>query len=218
MARQRHLRSRLSGMRYTLAVLIASSALYAPVALAQEASDIAACRNIADSLLRLRCFDNTGKTSVSKVLPCTPISPVSSTKVANFKDYSALPYYGQVSYPNFRGRDREYATFRTRILAGTKPGPNFAGYLAMIEIGCGSSCRFVYVVDVRSGQVSSFPIGGEDYYSLDLKYRVDSRLVSARWVANERCKREDIIWDGTSFQRGSITDLGLSDICYRMAD
>ena len=63
--------------------------------------------------------------------------------------------------PDFRGRDRAYAMLRTRIRDGAKAGPNFAGYLALVEIGCGAGRRVVRVVDVRTGRVLDFPLGGE---------------------------------------------------------
>ncbi|MCJ2138464.1 hypothetical protein [Methylobacterium sp. E-066] len=199
-------------MRYALAALILATVPAANVQ-AQGAADIAACRDVKDSLLRLRCFDDVSKPSPQKA-PANASKP----KVPDFAAYAADPYRGAINLPDFRGRDREHATYRTRIMAGAKSGPNFAGYLAMTQIGCGSSCSFVPVVDLRTGRVLNFPLGGEDNLSLDLQYRVDSRLVSARWVSEERCQQEELIWTGTAFQRGTVRDLGDREVCYRMAE
>jgi hypothetical protein len=205
-------------MRIALLPLLISSAFCIPAAMAQPPSDVAACRDIQDSLIRLRCFDDVSKPTQPKTAERSALPAPAKAEAPAFSRYAADPYRGPVQLPDFRGRDREHANFRTRILAGAKGGPNFAGHFAMVEIGCGSSCRFVPVVDVQTGRVITFPLGGEDYYSLDLKYRVDSKLVSAHWVADERCKREDIIWNGAAFTRGSIIDIGSSDACYRLND
>jgi hypothetical protein len=183
---------------------------------AQGASGVTACRDIQDSLLRLRCFDETSAaapaTSSGLVVP-----PAPEAGTPDFSLYAAEPYRGPIRLPDFSGRDREYAAFQSRILAGAKAGPNFAGYLALVEIGCGSSCRIVPTVDLQTGRVIKFPLGGEDYNSLSIKYQVGSRLVSARWIDGERCKQEDLIWSGAEFQRTMPTDVGDVQACY-MAD
>ena len=84
----------------------------------------------------------------------------------------------------------------------------------MVEIGCGSSCRIVPTVDLQTGRVIKFPLGGEDYNSLSIKYQTGSRLVSAHWIVGERCKQQDLIWDGAEFQRGNLNDIGDSQMCY----
>ena len=74
-------------------------------------------------------------------------------------------------------------------MAGAKAGPNFAGHLSLVTIGCGAGCVFVPVVDVQTGRVfKNSPLGGEDQSSLDMKYQVDSRLIATRYISNERCK------------------------------
>ena len=198
-------------MRYALAFVTLLAATVP--ASAQGASGATACRDIQDSLLRLRCFDETSAQVPSKssglVVPPAPEAATSA-----FALYAAEPYRGPIRLPDFSGRDREYAAFQSRILAGAKAGPNFAGYLAMVEIGCGSSCRIVPTVDLQTGRVIKFPLGGEDYNSLSIKYQVGSRLVSARWIVGERCKQEDLVWSGAEFQRGKLNDIGDIQICY----
>jgi hypothetical protein len=179
---------------------------------AQSATDIAACRDVKDSLLRLRCFDDVSK-------PAAQAAPETSTatpkpKAPDFGAYAATPYRGPIGLPDFRGRDRQHASYRTRILAGAKAGPNFAGHLALVPIGCGAGCVFVPVVDVQTGRVFDSPLGGEDQLSLDMKYQVNSRLIAARYIADDRCKFEEIVWTGSSFQRGAVKDLGERETCW----
>ncbi|TXM95410.1 hypothetical protein [Methylobacterium sp. WL116] len=195
-------------MRIALAALVLTAAA-GSAARAEVSPDVAACRNVADSLLRLRCFDDAAKGPPAKVVSSNPSVPTAP----NFAQYPAAPYRGTVSPPDFRGRDRQYASYRTRIMDGFKSGPNFAGKLSVVEIGCGAGCRFVYVIDIQSGRVMNFPLGGEDNLYLNMTYKTDSRLLSAQWVSDERCKSEFLIWTGTEFQRGKVIDIGDREKC-----
>ncbi|MGU3326097.1 hypothetical protein ACLBXB_04090 [Methylobacterium mesophilicum] len=200
----------ISAMRTALAAL--TLVVAAGGAQAQSASDIAACRDVKDSLLRLRCFDDVSKPAAQAAPATTTAAP--KLKAPDFAAYAVAPYRGPIGLPDFRGRDRQHASYRTRILAGAKAGPNFAGHLALVPIGCGSSCVFVPVVDVQTGRVLDSPLGGEDMLSLDMKYQIDSRLIAARYISNERCKFEEIVWTGATFQRGTVRDLGDREACY----
>lgn len=140
-------------------------------------SDAAACREIQDSLVRLRCYDDVTKPSAAK--RAVPAPTATTDPEPNFGRYPTKVHRGRIMMPDFRGRDRAYAMLRTRILDGAKAGPNFAGYLTLLKIGCGAACRVVLVVDVRTGRVLNFPLGGEDNLSLVLRYRPDSRLTVA---------------------------------------
>lgn len=108
-------------------------------------------------------------------------------------------YRGAVQYPDFAGRDKAYAQFRTRITKEMRTGPNFAGRYAIVEIGCGTSCQFAIVADVSTGRLYSFPYGGEAYYMLGLTYRVKSNFLTAKWVADQTCVQDDMEWDGARF-------------------
>jgi hypothetical protein len=72
-------------------------------------------------------------------------------------------------------------------------------------------------VDVRTGRVLDFPLGGEDNLSLVLRYRPDSRLIVAYWVNEGVCRREDLVWTGSGFERGTARELGDAEVCYRHA-
>ena len=122
-------------------------------------------------------------------------------------------YKGKVQLPEFNGRDRAYANYRSRIIAGIKAGPNFAGHYAFVEIGCGTSCRFAFVADVATGQVFSFPFGGENYYMLQLQYSVRSPVVLGRCVEVDACWQDRIEWDGKAFHSREARAIGPRSLC-----
>jgi hypothetical protein len=122
-------------------------------------------------------------------------------------------YQGQIRLPDFSGRDRAYSNYRTRITNEMRTGPNFAGHYAIVEIGCGTGCRFAFVGDVATGQVFDFPYGGEDYYLLDLKYDVKSKYVSAKWIDGDNCLSDFIEWDGRKFISNGGSVIGPREKC-----
>ena len=130
------------------------------------------------------------------------------TQAYSFGNYPISTIYrGKVAFPDFRGRDRDASVFRTRIVNAMREGPNFAGKYAVIQIGCGTGCRFYPVVDVTTGSVKSFPLGGEEYLHLDLHFRIDSALIVAVWDDGEKCLQEAF-----KMERGSLNSLGRSAI------
>lgn len=127
--------------------------------------------------------------------------PPGLTKV-RFGEYKVeVEKFNGVQLPDFKGRDRSARMFRTRISEAIKQGPNFASKYAMIQIGCGTDCSFVYVADTQTGEVKDFPHGGELKFKLQLLYSKDSRLVKARWldIDTYTCIQDDLVWDGQQF-------------------
>lgn len=122
-------------------------------------------------------------------------------------------YRGPIRFPDFKGRDHAYATYRTRIINEMRTGPNFAGRMAIIEVGCGAGCRFVFAADVPSGKVYEFPYGGEDYYMMDLKYGVKDRYVEAKWISDDKCVRDTLAWNGVRFLSTNKKIIGPSELC-----
>jgi hypothetical protein len=43
--------------------------------------------------------------------------------------------------------------FRTRITEGCKDGINFAGYYTLIYWGCGTSCQYGVIVNIKTGKI-----------------------------------------------------------------
>ncbi|ENU0751979.1 hypothetical protein [Klebsiella michiganensis] len=122
-------------------------------------------------------------------------------------------YQGPIHLPDFTGRDRAYLTYRTKISNEMRTGPNFAGHYAIVEIGCGTSCRFAFVGDVATGQVFGFPYGGESYYLLQLQYGVKSNYVSTRWIESDACYSDFISWDGKEFVSSGKRVIGPKEKC-----
>lgn len=139
------------------------------------------------------------------------ISSASICAAQQFSDFPALRYStGSTVFPDFSGRDKDYNNYRTRIRDGLSAGPNFAGHYSLIEIGCGTSCRFGFVADNLNGQVFKFPLGGEENYALQLKFNLDSQLVKTVWQGEgDNCINLDLVWDGLTFQTVRSTQTNL---------
>lgn len=108
-------------------------------------------------------------------------------------------YQGPIKLPDFAARDRAFTVYRTRITDAMKTGPDFAGHYAMIQIGCGTSCRIVMIGDVANGRVYEFPYGGEAYYQLSISYEAKSQYVNATWFQGELCLSDSLEWNGIRF-------------------
>lgn len=149
-------------------------------------------------------------------LICAQAQPVAAV---DFARYPAPPYRGTVRLPDFKGQDKAFANFRTRIRDGMKSGPNFAGRLSIISFGCGIDCRAVLVGDVSTGHVIDFPISGEDFAGIALDYRLDSTLISARWnnFSTRECQQEQFVWKQQQFRSLGRKTLGSSEVCERLA-
>ncbi|MDX0999925.1 hypothetical protein GOE20_03175 [Sinorhizobium medicae] len=120
----------------------------------------------------------------------------------NAFEFSAFPagktYVGPTRKPDFKARDKEFSSFRTRILEGMKDGPRFAGEYSVIQFGCGTGCSGVVVANNRTGQLYSFPRGGEFNQALTLDFNIDSKLMVARWYTDsfwETCVIESFLMD-----------------------
>ncbi|TZG35007.1 hypothetical protein AGR1_16360 [Agrobacterium sp. B1(2019)] len=126
-------------------------------------------------------------------------------------------FSGQTVMPDFKGRDREYNSFRTRIRDGMRKGPDFAGRYTLIQIGCGSGCSFVVVANNQTCRPSSFPRGGEEHMYLSLDFRRDSRLVAAQWLNYETktCVVEFFDFERDHWKAVSKTSVGGEEACYR---
>ena len=126
-------------------------------------------------------------------------------------------FTGKTVLPDFKRRDRDFNSFRTRIREGMRQGPTFAGHYTLIQIGCGAGCSFAIVADNQTGRPASFPRGGEDNMYLDLDYSPDSRLVAAQWLSYEvnKCFIEFFDFDRNTWKPISKTEVGDTDACYK---
>lgn len=62
--------------------------------------------------------------------------------------------------------------FRSVIREGAKGAPDFAGYLRLVQWGCGTDCHAFALVDKRTGRVHRVP----ETAALGASYRLTSRL------------------------------------------
>src|SRR4051812_32324824 len=63
--------------------------------------------------------------------------------------------------------------FRTRIRAALKGSPNFAGRYYLIQVGCGSECTNLVLVDAATGKV----IDPGNLALADVDFRLSSHLL-----------------------------------------
>lgn len=135
-----------------------------------------------------------------------------------FSDYPVQgKFSGETVMPDFKGRDRAFNSFRTRIREGLRNGPNFAGRYSLIQIGCGTGCSFVIVANNQTGRPVSFPRGGEKNMYLSLDYRSDSRLVTVQWLDYDQktCVIEFFDFDREQSKEIDRKEIGGEDACYR---
>ena len=137
-----------------------------------------------------------------------PSSAASDLGAADFARFPApARFTGHVRLPQFAGRDRKFAMFRTRIRDGIKAGPNFAGHFVIVGWGCGTDCADYVIADVATGKVFHLPLSGEAEGDLQYDMRVDSRLMIAHWITfmDERapdgarmvqCLKQSFVWSG----------------------
>lgn len=65
----------------------------------------------------------------------------------------------------------ELSRYKTTLLQGLKDGPNFALNYTVVEVGCGTACQLVVVVDSKGEIVHT------DQACVGTDYRLNSRLL-----------------------------------------
>lgn len=157
------------------------------------------------------------KKLISGLFVCVALLGTITTSSTFAQSSQAMPmdriYRGPIVLPDFKGRDKAFASYRTRISEEMKTGPNFAGHYALVIIGCGTSCRFAYVADVSTGQVYDFPYGGEEKYDMNLLYWAKNESVTVSWISGDNCMRDYLTWTGTSFKSHGPQRIGNRQLC-----
>lgn len=95
--------------------------------------------------------------------------------VPRFKDYPAEHSPRKIAKDIDWNSNKEAWSFRTRLRAGLRRGPNFNGHYTVVEFGCGSPCHAAEIVDVETGKVIHFVFGS----SYGFSYRLDSALITS---------------------------------------
>jgi len=162
--------------------------------------------------------------------PCEPasrektgaanIQPVGSAVIRRMKP-DAYPvrsiFSGKTKLPDFKGRDRDFKMYRTRIREGMRSGPNYAGHYSVIQIGCGTGCSFVIVADNKTGRPINFPRGADGGLYLELQFQLNSRLLTTQWAATNqgKCFIEFFDFDGQRWTSLKKLEIGPTEACYR---
>lgn len=123
-------------------------------------------------------------------------------------------YGGRIAKPDFKRRDKEFAAFKTRITQGMKGGVNFSGEYALTQIGCGASCSFAILSNIRTGEQFEFPIGGEEAGPLSLKFAADSSLLITSHREQNSCVLESLLFNGDEWVTLAKPVIGEADLCY----
>ncbi|WP_246805936.1 MULTISPECIES: hypothetical protein [unclassified Ensifer] len=184
-------------------------------AIASKLTMVHWCQDLSAAMRWRRCRS----TEMASIDPAV-VEPVMPKGVLQL-DPSAYPaaskYSGKTKLPDFKGRDRDFNQFRTRIREGMREGPNFAGRYSLIQIGCGTGCSFAIVGDNKTGKPSRFPRGDDPISMLTLKFRLDSRLLVAQWglYDQNRCFMEYFDFDGTTWTTLKKQEIGTMDVCYK---
>lgn len=140
---------------------------------------------------------------ISAVLAAIFLAVSPAVAEPKFGDYpTKTSLKGKPVLPKFVG---SAAQFKTRIRNGMKSGPNYGGHFSLIEIGCGTSCIFAFLIDGRDGRVVDFPLGGEDNYQLQLHYGIDSTLLQAEWMDTSNDKYDTCVRRFYDVGSGNLT-------------
>jgi len=98
-----------------------------------------------------------------------------NTGLPRFEDYATTDTFRGSVAPVRIETARYGRMFRTRLRAGARGGPNFAGAFTVVQWGCGSSCLIVSIVDARRGLLSEQTLRTTN----GVQYRGNSRLIIA---------------------------------------
>jgi hypothetical protein len=98
-------------------------------------------------------------------------------RVPRFSDYPAgAAFRGAPAAPDFK-RNPAAEAFATQLREGARSGPNFAGYLRVVEWSCGPSCQRWMLVNTKNGRIHDSP---ESAFSLE--YQLSSVLLVVNTV------------------------------------
>ena len=84
--------------------------------------------------------------------------------------YSGTPARLDTSHPIWKAVP---AMVKDDVAGELRKGANFAGAYRLVTIGCGTACRTVMAIDLRSGRPHIAPLAA----SAEITFRGDSRLI-----------------------------------------
>lgn len=112
------------------------------------------------------------------LLACCTVNPgiVFAETAPDFKDYPAEAIIQARPVAPDRASEtwaRLTPSHRAMVLDSVEGGANFAGAFALVELGCGTGCQSIVVVDLRDGTIHFAPRSA----TLGTSFRIDSRLL-----------------------------------------
>lgn len=149
----------------------------------------------------MRGIEKFGRLSAFGLL-AVAVVPLAGQNI-DLKQYEVPVYTGRRALPDFTGSGARYRNFRTRITMGFRANAIAMGHYTVVTAGCGTSCKWSWVGDVRSGKIFEFPLGGESYPGLEIITAPNSRIVMVRWsnVEFSNCTTRLYSFNGARFRQ-----------------
>jgi hypothetical protein len=140
-----------------------------------------------DTLRRLAAFSRRRRAAVAAGIALVVVVTATAgatgrdisggTHAPRFSEYPAsAAYRGAPATPDFK-RNPAAEPFAAELREGARRGPNFAGYLRVVEWSCGVSCRRWMMVNTKTGRIHDAP---EPAFSLE--YQLNSLLLIVNTV------------------------------------
>ena len=103
-------------------------------------------------------------------------------KPPRFEEYAADTTFRGSPAPVDLTSDPEARRHRSVLTQGARSGPNFAGYVTVVQRGCGSPCQAQTLIDARTGRILATVTT-----NLGATYRRNSRLLIANPTDSSGC-------------------------------
>ena len=132
--------------------------------------------------------------------------PLYAQQLPKLSDYPAGEIFrGTPAAPRLDTPEKR--EFRTRLRQEAALGPNFAGRFRLATWGCGTECRSLAVIDVRSGEVWMVPFQWEAASETPLRpachlgggYDVTSELLIAQGQVLDKAGTHFLHWQNGRF-------------------
>lgn len=173
--------------------------------------------SLISNLLRTSRMSTVSRLSMAILLVLLLVTKQSSAELNSLEKFSVASIYkGLTHYPQFDGRDKNFKSYRTRIREALRKGPTFAGEFSVVHFGCGTGCSRAVIASNKTGEVFSFPRGGDENTSMQLSFTVASRLMYSQWYGEKTgvCNLEQLEWIGGVFKIVASKPIGKLEACF----
>ena len=118
-------------------------------------------------------------------------APAQDAPLPKFKDFSVKTMFsGKPARPRLSGEFKRY--FGHHYTAAAEEGVKFAGHYTLVTRTCGSTCRIVDILDLKTGNTVKFDFasisGWREYHDAfePVEAKPDSRLIVFAGARNEK--------------------------------